>query len=125
MPISTSKNNFERPVKVAEQPFTIKWEESTDHWYDTADKIGCLFDDRDVLSDIVVDTIDEINSLKQNNKTVVAPPNVIVNAGLHFFIQESVKTPSIPDKPDTPTVEYIRLIHNTTLLHNKFVEIIN
>ena len=116
-----------------------KWEETVDRWYDIANKLG-LFDDRDVLADIVVDSIDEILNLNQNNETVVKPTNVISNAGLHFFIQETVTTPSvpdvpdvpdtpdepdIPDEPDTPTIERICLIHNTTLLHNMFVEITN
>lgn len=127
--ISAGKSSFERPVKVDEnfnlyQSAYKKWEEPVDRWYDIANKLG-LFDDRDILADIVVDSIDEILSLKHNNKTVVEPPNVIADAGLHFFIQETIKTPSVPDEPDTPTVERICLIHNTTLLHNMFVEITN
>jgi hypothetical protein len=130
--ISTGKSLFERPVKAVEsfdvyQSSYKKWEETVDRWYDIANILG-LFDDRDVLADIVVDSIDEILSLKQNNENVQKPANVISNAGFHFFIQESVARPSVPDVPevpDTPTIERICLIHNTTLLHNMFVEIIN
>lgn len=136
--ISTGKSSFDRPLKVAEsfnvyQSAYKKWEETVDRWYDIANKLG-LFDDRDVLADIVVDSIDEILNLKQNDETIVKPTNVISNAGFHFFIQESVTTPSVPDEPevpdtpdepDTPTIERICLIHNTTLLHNMFVEITN
>lgn len=123
-------------VKEASYGAYLKWEDKVDRWYEIGNILG-LFDNK-ILTDIVVDSLEEIENLHLKNdivETAVSIPSV----GFIQFINETTTPvdkpeeppivdpdePEIPDVPEEPTISRYVLINNSTLIHNIFVELFN